>query len=280
MEERINGFLGLIKGLRLWQIGLLAIVVLASAGTTYGVYASNSGVDRVELGENQQLIPARYGNLTTQVSTNGSLTFPGKEALRFDAAGTVAEVLVKEGQHVVQGQVLARLDESAVASLEEAVTEVRVALRDAQNSLSAFHLEHAVQLAVAQEAVATAEFNLETAIEALDDAREPYTNQEIKAQEQAVTEARLVQQIAQKALLNLEPDHSLKLAQALQTNRDARTALEDACKALARFENDHGLDLATATQAKAAAEVALDEAKTALEDYENSGGANLERLRV
>jgi HlyD family secretion protein len=280
MQERINGFLGSLKALKLWQIGLLAVVILGSAGTTYGVYASNSGASEVELGENQRVIPVQYGDLMNQVSTNGRLTFPEKEALRFNAAGTIAEVLAKEGQHVAQGQVLARLDESAVASLEEAVAEARIVIRDAQNSLSAFHLEHAVQLAEAEEAVATAEFDLETAIEALDDAREPYTKQEIKTQEQTVAEARLALQTAQKALLDLEPNHSLELAQAIQANRDARAALEDARQALAEFEDDHGLDLASATQAKAAAEVALDEAKTALEDYENSGGANLKRLRV
>jgi HlyD family secretion protein len=280
MGERINGFLGSLKALKLWQIGLLAIVKLGSAGTTYGVYASNSGASQMELGENQRVIPVQYGDLMNQISTNGSLTFPEKEALRFDAAGTVADVLVKEGQHVSQGQVLARLVESAVASLEEAVAEARVGMRDAQNSLSALELEHAVQWAEAEEAVTTAEFDLETAFEAPDDAREPYTKQEIKSQEQAVAEARLALQTSQKALLDLEPNHGLELAQALQTNRDARAALEDARQALAEFEDDHGLDLASATQAKAAAEVALDEAKTALEDYENSGGANLERLRV
>jgi multidrug efflux pump subunit AcrA (membrane-fusion protein) len=280
MGERINGFLGSLKALKLWQIGLLVIVILGSAGTTYGVYASSSGANEVELGENQRVIPVQYGDLMNQISTNGSLTFPEKEALRFNAAGTVAEVLVKEGQHVTRGQVLARLDESAVASLEEAVAEARVAMRDAQNSLSALELEHAVQLAEAEEAVTTAEFDLETAFEALDDAREPYTNQEIKAQQQLVAEARLALQTAQKALLDLEPNHSLELAQAIQANRDARATLEDARKSLGRLENDHGLELALATQAKAAAQVALDEAKTALEDYKNSGGANLERLRV
>jgi HlyD family secretion protein len=255
------------------------VVVFGLAGATYGVYAGSNGASQVELGEDQRIIPVRYGDLKNQVSTNGSLKFPEKEALRFDSAGTVAEVLVKEGQQVTQGQVLAKLDSSAVATLQEAVAEARVVLRDAQDSLSAFPQEHALQLAEVEEAVATAEFDLKTAIEALDDAQEPHTNVDIKAQEQAVAQARLALQTAQKALLGLEPNHSLQLGQALQTNRDAQVALEEAREALANFDSDHALQLAQAAEAQSAAEMALNQAQESFDNYESSGGERLVDFR-
>ena len=86
-------------------------------------YASSSAADRVDLAENQQVIPAQLGNLVNQVSTSGNLVFPERETLTFGSEGTVIKILVNEGQQVTKGQVLARLDRSAVISLEEAVAQ-------------------------------------------------------------------------------------------------------------------------------------------------------------
>ena len=96
----MEAILGALKALRPWHIVALAVVLLGSAGATYGIYASSTSADVTALAENQQLIPVQYGTLTNQVSTNGSLAFPEREELTFGAAGTVAEVLVTEGQRV------------------------------------------------------------------------------------------------------------------------------------------------------------------------------------
>ena len=66
----------------------------------------------------------------------GSLVYPVRETLTFGTQGTVEEVLVEEGQVVEEGQALARLDATTVASLERAVARARVDLRSAEEALA------------------------------------------------------------------------------------------------------------------------------------------------
>ena len=133
------------------------------------------------------------GDLINQVSTNGSLVFPNKEALRFGSQGSVGEVSVEEGDVVTQGQLLASLDGASTAALERAAAQARVDLRDAQDLLDEIaggpDLD---ELQGAQDRVTSArkdldvangdlklanrewKSQLETAQETLDDAREEY----------------------------------------------------------------------------------------------------------
>ena len=98
-----------LKALKLWQFVLLAAALIGAAGATYGAYAVVTSSDGQALGDNERLIPVQFGNLVNQVTTNGSLVFPNRETLKFGSTGTVAEVLVEEGQQVAEGQALARL---------------------------------------------------------------------------------------------------------------------------------------------------------------------------
>ena len=125
------------KSIKLWQIAVLFAVLLVGAGATYIAYARFGNSNGPRLEENQQLIPVEYGSLVNQVSTNGSLIFPNRVTLTFGTQGVVGEVLVEEGQLVEAEQVLAKLDTAAVTSLEKAVAQARVNLRDAQDALSA-----------------------------------------------------------------------------------------------------------------------------------------------
>ena len=106
----MGAILGVFKSLALWQLGVLASVLLGAAGGTYGVYVLASDSGKADLGEDQQFITVQFGDLVNQVSTNGSLIFPERETLTFGSQGTVIEVLVAEGEQVEEGQLLARLD--------------------------------------------------------------------------------------------------------------------------------------------------------------------------
>ena len=119
-----------LNTLKLWQIGVLFGALLGAAGATYGFYTLVSDSGQEGLAEGQQLIPVQVGDLVNQISTNGSLIFPNKETLNFGTQGTVGVVLVEEGQP------LAGLDEAAVASLEKAVAQARVNLRNAEDALA------------------------------------------------------------------------------------------------------------------------------------------------
>ena len=82
-----------IKSLKLWQVSLLAGVLLVAGGAAYTAYARSTSADDGALGENQQLFNVAYGDLVSQVSTNGSQVFPEKEALSFGTEGIVRELV-------------------------------------------------------------------------------------------------------------------------------------------------------------------------------------------
>ena len=82
------------KSLTLWQIAVLTVVLFGAAGATYGGYVRGTSPDLVDLEENQQLIPVKYGDLINEITTNGSLVFPNRETLSFGSPGTVMEILV------------------------------------------------------------------------------------------------------------------------------------------------------------------------------------------
>jgi RND family efflux transporter MFP subunit len=255
--------LAALKTLKPWQIVVLAIVLLGAAGGTYGGYARASGPDQPTLGTNQQLVPVKYGNLVNQVSTNGSLAFPNREKLTFGSKGTVEAVLVEEGQRVVQGQVVARLDRTALASLDQAIAQARVDLKSAREALDEAKKPPALALAQARANVAAAEVSLKEALKALDDFAPQHTRDLAQAR-QAKVEAELALDKARKALDDFAPQYWRELAQARQAKAQAELALEEAVKTLDRFAPDHGRQLAQARQARADADLALKEAQEAL----------------
>ena len=159
-----------IKAIHLWQILLLFAILLGSSGATYGVYLLASGSGGSGIGENQQVIPVQYGNLVNQVSTNGSLVFPNREALTFGTQGTVAEVQVEEGDQVENGQRLLRLDGATVASLEEAVAKAQLAVRNAEEALALANDPHtSLDMAQAEASVASARLSLMNAQQAFNE---------------------------------------------------------------------------------------------------------------
>ena len=119
------------KALAPWQIFTLLVVLFGAAGATYGGSTSVSNPKLEGLEENQQLIPVKLGDLVDEITTSGNLNFPNRETLDFGSQGTVAEVLVEEGRSVVPGQVLAKLDQSAVASMSQAVAQAEFDLKNA-----------------------------------------------------------------------------------------------------------------------------------------------------
>ncbi|PKB57458.1 MAG: hypothetical protein BZY73_03115 [SAR202 cluster bacterium Casp-Chloro-G3] len=258
------------KALRPWQTATVAIVILGSAWATYGIISNTTSANQVDLTANQRIIPVQYGDLMNQVSTNGSLIFPERETLTFGSAGTVSRVLVKEGQQVTQGQPLAELDHASVIYLEESAAQAKVDLQAAQDSLAQLESELALDFATAEQEVASAQLELNAAINVLAAASNPDTQVEIKTQEEAVASARLSLQNANRALISLNPSHAQELADAIKAKTSAQTALKEAQDKLNNFDVDYDSQLAAALQAKAAAEVALDQAQDALDSFEKA----------
>jgi HlyD family secretion protein len=247
-----------IRSLKIWQVGLLVVVLLVAGGAAYTAYARSTSADAGSLKENQQLFKVAFGDLVDQVSTNGSLVFPEKEALSFGTEGIVSELLVEEGQRVPQGEVLAKLDPLTVSSLHREVAQVRLDLQAAEELLKETRQGHTpLELAQLQEAVADADFQVQEAQEALEDAQVPHTAEQIQAQEELLAAARVTLRDAKDSLAELSPDNRLRYAEAVQLKAAAKAELENAQL------------LAEAIQSRADWEVALEEAGTALRVYED-----------
>ena len=105
----------MFTAIKLWQLVAIGAVVLG--GGAYGVYALVIQDDDDALSEDQQVIPVQLGDLINRVSTNGSLLYPNREVLSFGSQGTIAEVLVGEGEEVEEGQPLVILDAATVGAL-------------------------------------------------------------------------------------------------------------------------------------------------------------------
>jgi HlyD family secretion protein len=114
------------------MLGLvLAIACLALLGAT----ACNPfGGDEEQV--SQQMVEVTRGDITISVTGSGKIETSREARVAFGSAGRVDEILVKEGDQVSQGEVLARLDTSALElarnQAKAALTQAEVALTQAQ----------------------------------------------------------------------------------------------------------------------------------------------------
>ncbi|MEO7003297.1 MAG: efflux RND transporter periplasmic adaptor subunit [Ktedonobacterales bacterium] len=108
-----------------WRIVITAVVLLAAiASIAVGVFASAQ--------PRPQLAKITNGAITLSVSASGALQGTTYD-VDFSGAGTIAEIDVKVGQQVSQGDTLAKLD---TKSLEDGVNEAQTAVNNAQTQLN------------------------------------------------------------------------------------------------------------------------------------------------
>lgn len=272
-----------VKSLAIWQILVLLALLFGSAAAVFLLYTDFTQTDSAELAENQQLIPVRFGDIVNQVSTNGNVAFPQRETLSFGIAGALGPLPVEEGQRVVAGQELARLDSTSLANLEEAVGRARVDLMQAREDLSTL-LERPSEVAMAQEraaareAVAAARYRVQQAEEALAETLEPEipTFLDVKTLKERIAATELlVEQRREEGEDLLDPElpteQEIKAQEELVA--DARVKLQEAMDArdVLRSRNllpDYEMKLAEALQKKADAEKELAAIEEALADLE------------
>jgi HlyD family secretion protein len=89
---------------------LIILIALAGAGV-YG-YQYLTPVEPTSLAEDPsvEIVPIGRATLVDTVSATGKIEPEAEVEMKFETGGTVKEVLVKEGQYVAAGDVLARLD--------------------------------------------------------------------------------------------------------------------------------------------------------------------------
>ena len=147
----------------------ITLITLAVCLVSIPLLSCASESESVAVTEDQ-VVTVQRGDLTVDITAAGNLALSRAEDLAFDLfyqEGTVAEVLVEEGDTVEEGQVLARLDTSEwddeLSALEDTVTT-------AERQLTAVER----QLITKQRGLVQAEISLINAKTALEDAEAKY----------------------------------------------------------------------------------------------------------
>jgi len=212
-----------------WQKAILVFVALATASGGYLVTTRRLSAQESPT-TNVQLVAVRRGNLLVTATTVGSIVLPRQANLSFGVAGTIATILVSEGDVVKEGQALARLDD--IPSFQSAVTSAQANLKQAQKNLEDARKQAPTAVPQAEQAVANARVSLQSAQEALEDAKvaDPVT---LAQREQAVANAKLALQNANEALGKAKVVDTAVLAQREQAVAGTRVALENAQQAVA-----------------------------------------------
>ena len=269
MLRPVQWLVSSLASLGFWRYLALLAILLGSAAGTFAVYDDYTAPEPSALSEEEQLIPVRMGDLVNKVSTSGSLAFPERESVVFNSEGRVGRLAVVEGEWVDLGDIVARLDDSSLAHLGDAVLRAEAELWEAEDVLGGEEFELAVEILAAEEKVLASESDLEQARDALADAQQPYTNDQLQAQYEAVAAAELNWQDARDALEALTVDNSQELVAALREVVSAELALETSRATLSEYAADLEFQIPEASQALINATIALNEAENALEGYED-----------
>ena len=214
--------------LKRWQVVAIVIVILVVAAGAFVVFQRSSTQDSNQIEEDQQVIPIRRGDLIQEISITGSLSLPNRETLTFGSSGIIAEIMVKEGDKVAEGQTLAILDQEDIAALDEKVIEARVALRDAEKALKDYVSPSTLSIARARKEVTDAEVNLHNAQDALESLVEPSGVSISQIEARMVSYEVELDNIAEKIEDLQEPPTQLQLDDARKNISAARVELERA----------------------------------------------------
>ena len=160
------------------KLAIIITVCLVVVGIVLGVVLTRGDSSEDTL----TTVNVTRGDIVKTVLADGSLVMPNKAYLSFGTMGTVAEVLVDEGNNVTKGQVLARLDAPSLESSVE-MAELQVEIAEAQVRAARAQYEKAqdlpgvdedaakvsweiarLNLEIAELSLESAELNLEKAV--------------------------------------------------------------------------------------------------------------------
>lgn len=298
----LRNILERMKSWRLWAV--VVIVVAAGAGGYYGFNALSDSSGEEEAAQTQ-LVPVTRGDLVNDISVTGTLTYTSRETVTFGQQGFVSDIAVSEGDRVSAGQALAVLDAETVATLEQAIAQARINVRNAEDALDEARNPYtASQIAKAEADVAKARLDLQTAEEELSElgvvspdllaqarisvlnaradlnaAMEskvtlvtPTFQEVVKAQADA-TAARVDLQDAQEELDALISPTQGDIEEAEADVTQARLNLEAAKDSLEELSSVTAVDLAKAQAAVADAQLDLEKAQEAVDDATSPAAA-------
>ncbi len=236
-----DAIINILRGLGIWRMSLLLLLLLASAGAVYGVYLWVGQEESDTLEEDQQIVAVAEGNLVNQVVISGSLLFPTRETLKFGSSGVVEDIRVEEGDYVEAGQVIAALDVETLATLRQEIDDARVKIQDTEQVITDLNNSFtALDVVLAEEKIVKARVSLRDAEDALEDLFTlPDLENEIVRAESDVEKVKLDLAKAEDALVKLnagaDPDD---VERAVAKIDSLEVSLENAQQDLALLDDD------------------------------------------
>ena len=213
-----------------WLI-ITTFVLVAFGVTGCGVRSNSSNLSTT------QTVSLQRGTLTAIVGATGTVRSNQTASVYWQTSGKVEKVMVKLGQTVHAGDVLASLDPT---SLAQNIIQAKVDQINAQTALDDLRKPQSLKIAQAEAALTTAQENLDNLLNP--------TALALAQAESAVTGA-------QKALDNLLNPTALAIAQT-------ETAVTDAQAALNILIDPDPLAISQAETAVLTAQTAVDDAQT------------------
>jgi HlyD family secretion protein len=262
-----------LKRVLKWWPALLVLILVAGGVVFVPKWRSTSASQTSDL---TQVFTAQRGNLVAAITPTGEVYAPRQVDLSFDVYKIeLIELNVTAGQKVKAGDVLARIDSTA---LERAVTQAEADLTVAQDNLDKAQNPYTeLDLTQAKLAVAQAEVALAEAKDNLDKAQDPYTELDLTQAKVAVDQAEVALAEAKDNLEKAkDPYTELDLTQAKLAVAQAEADLEDA-KANQETLLNPDLEAAQATVRDATAN--LESAKSQLVVAQNNPD-NAAKLRT
>jgi len=197
---------------RLILVAILAVVLVAGGGTGYYFWKKQATPVKAQSSTLQTATVTR-GSIKLFASGTGTLVSPTQATFGFRTSGQVVEVLVKVGDVVESGQLLARLDDT---SAQQTYHESLRALKE---------LSSPAAIATAQLAVADDKVNVVTTRATLAYLISPDV---VYWEEQVAADEKALQQAKDDAAANPSADAEKKVQTAEKTLRVAKYALAQA----------------------------------------------------
>ncbi len=263
-----------------WIIGLA--LILFAGGLIGWMISRPKGSSQSTV----ETVPIRRGNLVVTVSSVGTVKAKAQVSLAFQTSGKVAEILVKEGEFVREGQPLARLDTKTL-ELQVAQAEANLAVAQAQlnkllkgkskaqieaaraalRSAQAAYEAAKVDVANREKQIRLAEINVEKARIALEQAQAQYDKVGWRPEAASLPQA---QQLHQATLDYEAAKLNYELTVAKYTDAALYSAAAQLAQAKAQLEELENYpteeDLAIAKAQVRQAEIALEQARLNLEN--------------
>ena len=125
------------------RIAAIVLLVALIAGGAFGVYSRVASQNRTSTANSDTLQTAKatLGDLVMSANGTGKLMPAEESSFGFNTSGQVSEILVKIGDHVEAGQVLAQLDDTTakvqLAETQEAMDKLTSVRGDCHSETNA-----------------------------------------------------------------------------------------------------------------------------------------------